>query len=125
MELEIWPNFLQAARKRDIPVAVINGRISERTFKGYRMARSLLPQLDLISRYCVQDQAYQRRLLDLGVDPARIFVTGNMKYDSVDMGQHAAESGAKELHTHTHTPKIATPRCRWTSVRSDSPYPYA
>lgn len=93
MELEIWPNFLQAARKRDIPVAVINGRISERTFKGYRMARSLLPQLDLISRYCVQDQAYQRRLLDLGVDPARIFVTGNMKYDSVDMGQHAAESG--------------------------------
>ena len=95
MELEIWPNFLQAARKRDIPVAVINGRISERTFKGYRMARGLLPQLDLISRYCVQDQAYQRRLLDLGVDEERIFVTGNMKYDSVVMGQFAA--AAKEL----------------------------
>jgi len=93
MELEIWPNFLQAARKRDIPVAVINGRISERTFKGYRIARALLPQLDLISRYCVQDQVYRRRLLDLGVDQDRIFVTGNMKYDSVDMGQHADESG--------------------------------
>ena len=89
MELEIWPNFLQAARKRNIPVAVINGRISERTFKGYRMARGLLPQLDFISKYCVQDRAYQRRLLDLGVDSARVFVTGNMKYDSVDMGQHA------------------------------------
>jgi 3-deoxy-D-manno-octulosonic-acid transferase len=89
MELEIWPNFLQAARKRNIPVAVINGRISERTFKGYRMARGLLPQLDLISKYCVQDRAYQRRLLDLGVDRARVFVTGNMKYDSVDMGEHA------------------------------------
>jgi len=88
MELEIWPNFLQAARKRDIPVAVINGRISERTFKGYRMARGLLPQLDLISKYCVQDRAYQRRLLDLGVDRSRVFVTGNMKYDSVVMGQH-------------------------------------
>jgi 3-deoxy-D-manno-octulosonic-acid transferase len=88
MELEIWPNFLQAARKRDIPVAVINGRISERTFKGYRMARGLLPQLDLISRYCVQDKAYQRRLLDLGVDQERIFVTGNMKYDSVVMRDH-------------------------------------
>ena len=87
MELEIWPNFLQAARKRDIPVAVINGRISERTFRGYRKARGLLPQLDLISRYCVQDGAYQRRLLDLGVDQDRIFVTGNMKYDSVVMGQ--------------------------------------
>lgn len=88
MELEIWPNFLQAARKRDIPVAVINGRISERTFKGYRMARGLLPQLDLITKYCVQDKAYQRRLLDLGVDPQRVFVTGNMKYDSVVMGNH-------------------------------------
>jgi 3-deoxy-D-manno-octulosonic-acid transferase len=88
MELEIWPNFLQAARKRDIPVAVINGRISERTFKGYRMARGLLPQLDLISKYCVQDRAYQQRLLDLGVDSSRVFVTGNMKYDSVDMGKH-------------------------------------
>ena len=92
MELEIWPNFLQSARKRQIPVAVINGRISARTFKGYRLARGLLPQLDMISRYCVQDQAYRRRLLDLGVDPSRIFVTGNMKYDSVVMGQHTAEA---------------------------------
>lgn len=95
MELEIWPNFLQAARKRNIPVAVINGRISERTFKGYRMARGLLPQLDLISKYCVQDRAYQQRLIDLGVDRARVFVTGNMKYDSVDMGQH--EEAAAQL----------------------------
>lgn len=89
MELEIWPNFLQAAHQRGIPVAVINGRISERTFRGYRLARGLLPQLDLISTYCVQDPAYQKRLLDLGVDPARVCVTGNMKYDSVVMGQHA------------------------------------
>lgn len=95
MELEIWPNFLQAARRRDVPVAVINGRISERTFKGYRLARGLLPQLDLISRYCVQDVAYQRRLLELGVEPARVFVTGNMKYDSVRMGRH--EQAATEL----------------------------
>jgi 3-deoxy-D-manno-octulosonic-acid transferase len=95
MELEIWPNFLLAARKRDVPVAVINGRISERTFKGYRLARGLLPQLDLISKYCVQDPAYQKRLLDLGVDPQRVFVTGNMKYDSVVMS--APDDGAAAL----------------------------
>jgi 3-deoxy-D-manno-octulosonic-acid transferase len=88
MELEIWPNFLQAARVRGIPVAVINGRISERTFRGYRWLRGLLPQLDLITEYCVQDRAYQKRLLDLGVAPARVFVTGNMKYDSVVMARH-------------------------------------
>jgi len=86
MELEIWPNFLQAAHHRGIPVAVINGRISERTFKGYRLARGLLPQLDLLSVYCVQDGSYRQRLLDLGVDEARVHVTGNMKYDSVVMG---------------------------------------
>jgi 3-deoxy-D-manno-octulosonic-acid transferase len=90
MELEIWPNFLQAARQRDVPVAVINGRISERTFRGYRLARGLLPQLDLISKYCVQDRAYQKRLIELGVDPARVFVSGNMKYDSVVMPRHDA-----------------------------------
>ena len=90
MELEIWPNFLQATRKRNIPVAVINGRISERTFRGYRLARGLLPQLDLISKYCVQDRAYQKRLIELGVDPARVFVSGNMKYDSVVMDRHEA-----------------------------------
>ena len=89
MELEIWPNFLQAARRRDIPVAVINGRISERTHRGYKLARGLLPQLDLITRFCVQDRAYQERLIDLGVDRARVFVTGNMKYDSVVIGDHA------------------------------------
>lgn len=88
MELEIWPNFLQAARVRDIPVAVINGRISERTFRGYRRLRGLLPQLDLITKYCVQDKAYQQRLLALGVDAARVHVTGNMKYDSVVMANH-------------------------------------
>jgi 3-deoxy-D-manno-octulosonic-acid transferase len=92
MELEIWPNFLQAARRRETPVAVINGRISERTFRGYRRARSLLPQLDLISVYCVQDRAYQKRLLDLGVDERRVHVTGNMKYDSVVMRSYEADA---------------------------------
>ena len=94
MELEIWPNFLQAAARRGIPVAVINGRISEKTFHGYRRARGLLPQLDRIRLFCVQDGAYQKRLLDLGVDPASVFVTGNMKYDSVVMGGFDSEGAS-------------------------------
>ncbi len=93
MDLEIWPNFLQAAARRGVPVAVINGRISERTFHGYRRAKGLLPQLDRIRLFCVQNNDYQQRLLDLGVDPATVVVTGNMKYDSVAMGTHA-EAGA-------------------------------
>lgn len=83
MELEIWPNFLMAAARRAIPVAVINGRISEQSFKGYRRMRGLLPEFDLISIYCVQDNSYRERLLKLGVSPEKIHITGNMKYDSV------------------------------------------
>lgn len=83
MELEVWPNFLQAAARRGIPVCVINGRISERSFRGYRLVRGFLPQFDLIERFCVQDETYRRRLLLLDVEDARIHVTGNMKYDTV------------------------------------------
>ncbi len=92
MELEIWPNFLEVAARRGIPVAVINGRMSEKSFRGYRRLRGLLPQFDRIQVYCVQDASYRRRLLDLGVDGARIEVTGNMKYDSVALRDPAWET---------------------------------
>jgi 3-deoxy-D-manno-octulosonic-acid transferase len=85
VELELWPNFLLAAARRGVPVAVINGRISEKSFRGYRRVRGFLPQFNLIQRFCVQDEAYARRLLDLRVDPARISVTGNLKYDGVKL----------------------------------------
>ena len=88
MELEIWPNFLRAAVRRGIAVSVINGRISARSFRGYRLVRSLLPELDLIAVYCVQDQAYRRRLLELGITAEKIQVTGNMKFDSVQLPAH-------------------------------------
>jgi 3-deoxy-D-manno-octulosonic-acid transferase len=83
VELEYWPNFLYCAARRGIPVVVINGRISEKSFRGYRWIRGLAPPFSAISRFCVQDDSYRRRLLDLGIDGDRIFVTGNMKYDAV------------------------------------------
>lgn len=86
MELEVWPNFLQAAARRSVPVAVVNGRISERSYRGYRLVRGLLPQFDWIELFCVQNPVYRDRLLALGVPPARIAVTGNMKYDSDPLG---------------------------------------
>ena len=92
MELEIWPNFLQAAARRSIPVAVVNGRISERSFRGYRLARGLLPQFDWIESYCVQNETYRDRLLALGVSQERIAVTGNMKYDGVSLRGTSIES---------------------------------
>jgi len=86
MELEVWPVFLQAARWHSVPVAVINGRISEQSFGGYRLARMFLPQFNLIEMFCMQDDVYRHRLLDLNVDPECAVVTGNMKYDNVRLG---------------------------------------
>ena len=95
MELEVWPNFLQAAARQGVPVAVINGRISEQSFQRYRLVRALLPQFNLIQIYCMQDEVYRARLLDLNVDKCRAFVTGNMKYDNVSLRE--VGTGSREL----------------------------
>lgn len=94
VELEYWPNFLFCAARRRVPVAVINGRISERSFRGYRRIRGLSPPFGAISRFCMQDESYRRRLLALGVASERIFVTGNMKYDAVRVGRSPTLAGA-------------------------------
>lgn len=94
VELEIWPNFLQAVARRDIPVAVINGRISERSFRGYKRVLRFLPQLFWVDAYFVQDGIYRDRLAALGIDPKRIEVTGNMKYDSA----HLRDGDVSKIH---------------------------
>jgi 3-deoxy-D-manno-octulosonic-acid transferase len=86
VELECWPSFLYCASQRRIPVAVVNGRISESSFQGYRRIRRLVPPFVRVDRFCVQDETYRRRLLELGVATERVFVTGNMKYDAVRVG---------------------------------------
>jgi 3-deoxy-D-manno-octulosonic-acid transferase len=84
VELEIWPNFLLAASRHRIPVGLINGRISERSFRGYRFWKRFLPNpLDCVDAYCVQNDLYADRLRRLGVPPDRIHVTGTMKFDTV------------------------------------------
>lgn len=81
VELELWPNFLEAARRRGTPVAVVNGRISERSFARYSLVRGLLPQHRAISLFCMQNEEYAERVRRLGVPAERVRVTGNMKYD--------------------------------------------
>jgi len=92
MEREIWPNFLWVASRRNIAMAVVNGRISEHSARGYKSVRGLLPHIDLIDMYCVQDEEYAQRLRDLGVNPATVRVTGNMKYDNVKPKQPSLQS---------------------------------
>lgn len=84
VELELWPNFLEHARQRKVPVAVINGRISERSAHRYGLAPGFVRRMfQYVQLYCVQTGTYSSRFKELGVDGERIRVTDSMKYDNV------------------------------------------
>ncbi len=81
-ETEIWPNLLGCLHKSRIPVIVINGRISDNSFKGYFGIRFLIkPILNKVTLFCVQTERDARRLLHLGLEKKRLRITGNMKFD--------------------------------------------
>jgi 3-deoxy-D-manno-octulosonic-acid transferase len=82
VETEIWPNFLRCARLLHIPVVLANGRISDKSFGGYRrfswVFRSVLPNF---SALCMQTEEDARRIVAIGAPPTRVSVTKNLKYD--------------------------------------------
>jgi len=82
VETEIWPNFVRFARRLDIPVALVNGRISDRSFPRYRLVRPWLrPVLGAYSVLGMQSDEDAERIRTLGAPEDRITVTGNLKYD--------------------------------------------
>lgn len=84
MELELWPNLLAACNRFHVPVAVINARMSDRSFRGYRRINRLLkPVLSRLSLVAAQSQQYADRLVALGVRPDRTELTGSIKFDGV------------------------------------------
>ncbi len=86
METEIWPNLLRACRRTGVKTVVINGRISSRSYPRYRMIRPFFRRvLADVDRFCMQSDESARRLTDLGADPARITVTGSLKFDSLEL----------------------------------------
>ena len=81
-ELELWPNLVRAARESGARVAVINGRLSEHSFRGYRRIRPLVARvLERIDLIAAQDSTYAERFRQLGARPEAVHVTGSMKYD--------------------------------------------
>ena len=100
IELEIWPNFLRECNRRGLPIAVANGRITDRSFGRYDVFKSALPQFNRISFYGVQLEEYAERFRRLGGAPERVVVTGNLKADG--LGERAARdqgSAAEALRT--------------------------
>ncbi|MCU0958533.1 MAG: 3-deoxy-D-manno-octulosonic acid transferase [Pirellulaceae bacterium] len=86
VELELWPNLIRAARAYGTSVALVNGRLSDRSARGYGrircFVRRLLAQLDLVA---VQDEHYAQRFRALGARSDTVHVTGSIKFDGAQI----------------------------------------
>jgi 3-deoxy-D-manno-octulosonic-acid transferase len=81
-ETEIWPNFLREAHRAGASVVFVNGRLSDRSFKGYRRLRALLrPVLAQVDLFLMQSEEDARRMRELGAPSERVQVGGNLKFD--------------------------------------------
>ncbi len=82
VETDIWPNFLFEMKRRNVPVLLVNARLSDQSFTGYRMVSFIMKRVfGLFSSICAQTQADADRFRLLGISSNKVTVTGNIKFD--------------------------------------------
>jgi len=82
IETELWPNLFRISRQYGIPVVLLNGRISEKSFKGYKKASFFMKEvLSNVALFCMQSEMDAERISSIGVNEGRIKVLGNFKFD--------------------------------------------
>lgn len=97
-ESELWPNLIRACAAGAVPVAVINGRLSDRSYRRYRWGRALPRRLfPLVTRFCVQSREDARRFEELGAPRERVVEVGSAKYDGAAPDPLAAEKLLDDL----------------------------
>ncbi|MFA6281147.1 MAG: glycosyltransferase N-terminal domain-containing protein, partial [Candidatus Omnitrophota bacterium] len=93
IETEIWPNLFHCLKKQNIPIAIINARISEKAFKRYKLFRpiigNILKKCDYIG---AQNLEHKNKFVYLGAIEEKIAVTGNMKFDSIRVDEVRLEN---------------------------------
>jgi 3-deoxy-D-manno-octulosonic-acid transferase len=88
VETELWPNLIHEAKQRGVAVALVNGRISPRSFPRYRRVRGLLRRvLDEVDLFLMQGESHAQRIRELGAPASRVRVTGNLKFDALGDGR--------------------------------------
>jgi 3-deoxy-D-manno-octulosonic-acid transferase len=84
MELEVWPNFISLAQRLDVPVVVVNGRISDKSFSGYKRIRPFAGKIfGKINLILSQTDEYAQRFREIGA--GNVIVTGSLKYDTAQI----------------------------------------
>ena len=136
VETELWPNFLRAVRERNIPVMMVNGRISEKAAKNYRYLFGLMrDMLNTISRFCMQSSIDAKYIIQLGADPDKTFITGNTKFDQTyvevtpgDLSTYKTELGLGEdaypviVAGSTHPSEEEVVLTSFTALRKEYPH---
>jgi len=108
LETELWPTLIEETAARGIPIVVFNGRLSARSERGYMYLGPLMRRtLSLVNLFGVQAGETAARLHRLGIPAEHVVVTGNMKYDNINVpvsdGERARLRGALGLAgAHTH-----------------------
>ncbi len=108
-ETEIWPNFLRGCATSQVPVAIINGRISPRSFRRYRLVRPFIRRvLHCIDLFCMQTRTDAERILALGASPERVHVVGNLKFDAAPRtdARSLAEQWRRDLKIEAQQPVL-------------------
>jgi len=101
MELEVWPNFVFTAHERNVPVVVVNGRISDKSFSQYkkikRLTRLFFSKIDMV---LAQTEEYADRFRQLGCSAERVVVTNSLKYDTAQITDRidGADALGETLH---------------------------
>lgn len=98
MELEVWPNFTQIAHDSNIPVVVVNGRISDNSLGKYKLAKPVMKKIfQNVTLILAQTDEYADRFKAIGAPAEKVIVTGSLKYDTAQIADKVA--GADELAT--------------------------
>ncbi|MFC1806797.1 tetraacyldisaccharide 4'-kinase [Candidatus Omnitrophota bacterium] len=96
-ETELWPNLIRISGLLRVPTMLVNGRISENSFKRYKHVRLLMRRfLNKIDLFLMQSEADKERILYLGASESKVTISGNLKFDSANLSD-ISDASQKEL----------------------------
>ena len=96
MELEVWPNLVYIANRQNIPVVVVNGRISDKSYPKYKAVRPVVKKIfRKTTLILAQTEEYAQRFIQIGAAAERVIVAGSLKYDTAQIADKV--DGADQL----------------------------
>ncbi|WP_413700202.1 3-deoxy-D-manno-octulosonic acid transferase [Psychromonas sp. KJ10-10] len=106
IETELWPNLLQQAKKNNIPITLINARLSARSTKRYlKLSRTARWLVNHIDNLLAQHQDDAQRFIQLGVSPEKITITGSIKFD-INIDPEKQKLGEALKNKLSHSPVV-------------------